>query len=169
MFQDYVVYDNVFKYPDEIANEGKTLEFFDRQDESNAPGGTWVGRRSGLIHQVRPPLFKRVFRHVLKKFDLGEEGNPVTYGIEPFFQFTYSHNKFKKHKDNALFTGIVYLNEDADKNAGTTLFIGDEEVKIENVYNRLLLFRSNIPHMPTNLFDERFNLVFYINNITLKN
>ena len=60
--------------------------------------------------------------------------------------------------------GLVYLHPDPPSRSGTTLYL-KEMTYLDNIYNRLVLYKSNIEHEPTDNFGDDINnsrLVFTI-------
>jgi hypothetical protein len=73
-----------------------------------------------------------------------------------------------------MFAGIVYLSENVPESAGTILKFDDKEIEIENYYNRLVMYRSNIVHSAAEGFGEtlsnsRKTLNFFVKKLEIKN
>ena len=79
--------------------------------------------------------------------------------------------KIKWHvDDSSCFAGVIYLNETPPKGSGTFLKVKSKIIKIENVCNRLVFYRSNILHSPglcfgSTLRDSRLTLTIFINSL----
>lgn len=58
------------------------------------------------------------------------------------------------HCDDSVYAGVLYLKPYPKCNSGTSFFDNqmNEIYSVENVFNRLIFYPSNIPHAPTDLF-----------------
>ena len=80
-----------------------------------------------------------------------------------------SFEEIKLHKDFSNWAGIVYLTPNADPNAGTMLCSDDQSQTnlVENIYNRFVLYPTDILHGTNDLFgtdinDGRMTLTVFI-------
>jgi len=97
-------------------------EFALQQEYHNESGGRWPGKRSGLLHEINPELFKLVVDKVIR----------IYYPNEELFQHftTMSFQLIDKsfgegwvHCDiDSLVTGIIYLNPNNTQSSGTSLY-----------------------------------------------
>ena len=211
-----VIVDDFFDDPDYIRNLGSVLPY-------HPPTGgitVWPGKRTDLISDIEDERFIRLFHYTGKKIlSIFQPSNPLTWQIILQFQKIqpYSENKWDRvnrgwvHHDgtggtNVKFGGIIYLNKNADKDTGTSVYkmkngihtcedheveqksklyggenididrynqIYDEyhdqfeeTIKVDNIYNRLLLFGGDVLHgVRTFGTEERLTLVFFCQNI----
>jgi hypothetical protein len=59
------------------------------------------------------------------------------------------------HQDSGcLFAGVIYLTKNPEPESGTLLRLNDKEIVAENVFNRLVLYRSTIVHRPQKCFGD---------------
>lgn len=185
LLKDYLIIDNVLDDPKYAISLAKQTEFFCKTpfDDPNLkhvkfgdmPKGNWYGCRSKPLHVISQVFFERTFNHIF------ELCFPCNYGylIDSYFHLSNENIKTQLppiewwHKDYPCFySGVIFLNETPKKNSGTLLKLNNEELVIENHFNRLILYKSNILHRPqdffgSNLEDTRLTLVFFINEIIL--
>ena len=115
-----IIKDDFFEDPDYISRMTKEINY--SFSENNYPG-------------VRSSIDKinfKLFLYITQKiFLLLHDELPSTYNINVFFQkikpFVEGDKWDKKncgwvHKDNCLFGGIIYLDKDPDKDAGTSIY-----------------------------------------------
>jgi len=157
MNNNYIVIDNAFDHPDRIVELAKkqTYHTFENRmidgvclsdDINSFPDGMWRGYRSNKLDII---------------------GDVDSYfAIIPDFANYDIDQKHWWHFDQCSFAGVIYLNKSPEDNSGTILMIDDEEVVIENRYNRLVMYK-NILHRPQRFFGTdidtaRMTLTFFI-------
>lgn len=181
----YVVIDDVFEDPDKILEIAKKYTFYSSNEPNpmNARGEQWKGYRSDLIlMQHKGKCCQPIIEKILDSY-FNTSMSQVELSISDRFMFHYIPKEFAlkkgetwEHIDGSdLFAGVLYLDKNPKKNTGTILFDGDKKVKVENKYNRLVFYRSDIMHTPdkasaygTDLSDSRLTLVFFIDMISIK-
>jgi len=98
------------------------------------------------------------------------------FKINSFFHYSLEKTKeecipsfevYKWHTDGCVYAGVVYLMPQPQKNSGTILIKNNQQIKIENIYNRILFYAPNLLHGPENLFgknlyDGRLIISFFI-------
>ena len=115
--------DNFFDNPKAVRELAYSLE------RSPSPEGNWPGSRTDALHIVAPEYYnffsKKLFS-LFYNFNL----QTTSWEISTYFQFIepYSQNKSVNvgwvHKDDdTTLSGLIYLNENAPLNCGTSLFI----------------------------------------------
>lgn len=183
MIKEFEVVDNILDDPFTAIELAKKTEYFYRDSpyikdikQSNKPdnfGGYWKGCRSELLHEIYPEFFSFTFNNVIQKLF---KANKFSYNIESYFHYTNRYivcdNKWHKDDIDILWAGIIYLTPDPPVNTGTNLIINKEQISIENKFNRLALYQSNILHEPADLFgttvdSARLTIVFFINKLNL--
>jgi len=172
----FVCIDNFLPYPNVVRSWALQQKYYTHK-EMNAilnVHNNWQGKRTNVIHeldnQYADVILSRIQELCCRYFYLPEKQQ-----IKSAFQITNKHDGNSWiHKDyDVRVAGILYLTPNPEPNSGTTFYDENEKVldHIENVYNRLILYRSNINHKSTNYFGEtkedcRLTQVFFISEIT---
>jgi len=185
--KDYIIIDDALKNPKILQNMVEELTFYTRFDESldglknikqrvHKPEGKWLGFRSQDIYDKSPEIFhltfNEIFDHVLSDIPCKYE-----YTLSSYLHFSPKNCIFDKsqiHEDvDTSFAGVIYLNETPQKNSGTVLYTSDGIVEIENKYNRLVFYKSQIKHKPASGFgtttkDSRLTFLFFVTRFFLE-
>jgi hypothetical protein len=92
------------------------------------PEGKWPGTRTKPLHEVAPE-YNNIFNNKLFSTFYDFKRHQVHWEVESYFQFIEPYgedadiNTGWVHRDgNCVFAGVVYLNQDADIKAGTSLY-----------------------------------------------
>ena len=173
---DYILLvDNFYPDPDNIRYHAMCSEYRTPRIEGEILDG-WRGYR----HEIPPgdeliPI-KLVKEKVCDYYQL----NYDNYEILPNFHYSTEETKltchpsfdeYKYHVDDncSQYAGIVYLYPNPPENSGTTIIDPNtnEKIYIDNVYNRLICYPSNVLHGPTDLFgydleSGRLTLTFFL-------
>jgi hypothetical protein len=187
MIKDYVIIDNILENPKSLIDFSKNISYFKNKrspnlmsgiflrDDDKIPQGDWLGFRSRDLSRLNHQIFENTFNQIVSKL-IGAFNCHYKYSITSYLHYTpetciFSEKEY--HKDpTSLFAGIVYLNETPNENSGTLLKFDNEVVEIDNVFNRLLFYNSNISHRPHNGFgnssdDARLTLAFFVSELNL--
>lgn len=189
MFKNYIVFDNILSDPKTLIDFSKTLKYFKRgvseeikdiktTDEEPSKSFNWYGYRSNLFHCLDKQLFEKTFNEIfLKVFYEFNLSTSFDYTINSYFHYLPEKIIDDKtmwwHKDgNSIFAGVLYLNSKAPSESGTSLCIDNNTILIENVFNRLLIYRGNILHKPTRGFGNdidncRLALTFFVEKLSI--
>lgn len=183
MFKDYIVYDNILDEPDVLENFSKTANYFSADgrtidgvnidsNETLKPDGGWRGLRSQHLHLLEENLFQDSMNQIiLKAFKVNCQWQ---YLVNAHLQISPGFIEYDDdwwHLDtSSLLAGVIYLNKNPESESGTKIIHNGNEIDIENVYNRLLLYRSDLMHRPTKCFGDdiensRRTFVFFIENL----
>lgn len=203
------VVDDFFEDPNWVREYALTLPY------DSDPTFAWPGTRSPDLNIINPNFLSFVINKSLSIFyNAGTEAA----GQDPRFNFMWdaqaNFHLVKKdqgsgwiHKDTALITGIIFLNDSYNPNAGTSIydikrgvqcdaeninvkrdfFAGkvsteqmtpymkannsqfEESIRVQNKFNRLLMFDSNLWHGANEYSDDtnsqdgdRLTLTFFI-------
>jgi hypothetical protein len=194
MFRDYIVIDDVFQDPLSIVEKSKQLEYHVssdcthlmenyshlnlRKNYLNSPDyltGSWKGFRTDSFHKVDQDFFGRMMNEIFEKIINVDSKVQYDYRILSHFFIIPNGMKFEEswmHHDPTIFAGVVYLNQNPDKNAGTTIELNGERIKIENKFNRLLAYSSKIKHAPSGSFqgdvEDRLVLTFFVQQMRFR-
>jgi len=116
-----IIKDNFFPDPDAIVKASNKLQYY--SSENN-----WPGLRTKPLNEVNPKLFAYTGQKI---FHLLHDRIPETYAMMMGFQKIKSFIEGDKwnrknrgwiHKDYCLFGGIIYLDKNPDKDAGTGVY-----------------------------------------------
>lgn len=173
MIKDYIVIDNALESPDEVRDELLKMEFYSNEEftlegmrvgnDKEKPTGNWRGFRTKDLVNYFPAHAKRLAEPLLTRafgFNLSLGSNSVAlFGhIATSRMDSYVNYKTRWHIDVCeSFAGVIYLNKEAPKDTGTFLKLKNKTLKIPNVYNRFVLYKSNIRHRPGAFFGSDIN------------
>jgi len=136
-----IIIDNFLPNPNQIREDALELTY--TKAEPNSPG--WKGFRCLYTSMVGDELTELVRGKLLEldsKFD-----NPF---LRCYFHYTLNEDMSDTiHTDGVFdFAGVLYLTPNPPPNSGTAFYNhNNEEVDyVENVYNRLTIYPSNIRH-----------------------
>jgi hypothetical protein len=186
MIKNFIVVDNILKDPYLVrsnflrekfyCNEDFKLNDLDYYDDSiKKPGGKWRGFRTEDL-TLRYPVHGRNLVNRIVSDAIGKrvETTGELYGHISTALMTSKLDKEKKwHQDeSSLLAGVVYLSEAPVSDSGTWLKTSGKIRKVENKFNRLVMYRGNIFHSPGNFFGDtasnsRLTLTFFINTICI--
>ena len=170
-FEGLIVKDNFFENPNEIRELALNHKYIAHQDFPGIVG--WKGFRGDVTTHTHPELVEYMQKKIA-------ELNPKLADKKIALHFHYclektkaecipSFEEIKLHKDFSNWAGIVYLTPNADPNAGTMLCSDDQSQTnlVENIYNRFVLYPSDILHGTNDLFgtdinDGRMTLTIFI-------
>lgn len=108
-------------------------------------------------------IHRKIKPHIAKLENLNHIADKyIRYNLQLAFSYTLKGAKVIKHTDPLLenykvrYGGVVYLNPNPPKDSGTTLYMTKKK-KLENKYNRLVIYNSLIKHEPTQHFGTDIN------------
>jgi len=190
MLNDLIVVDNIFDDPFKVRNFALQIPYYTKEKvlldgitENQSPANenlinaSWRGYRSNLIEHIDPEFHKSLFDEMFTKI----LGTNVNYSVLSCMHFTSDYvnrivpQQTRWHRDatqfrtnDIKFAGVVYLNPEAPTDGGTSVILPNHLVKnVENVFNRAVIYNSNLMHKPNRLFgnnvhDARLTLTFFI-------
>jgi hypothetical protein len=168
----YIVVDNFFNEPDSFRNFALQQKFYDKENHPHDGLDAFPGKRTDYFNDTNSQFFKDVndkIRQPLCELDDVNDlvGTNVNCLLQISFSYTLKGMNTPIHTDpvapgyKSRYGGVVYLNPeitwDRARDTGTTLYLKEETINIENKYNRLLLYNSNIKHQPTDNFGDDIN------------
>jgi hypothetical protein len=136
-----IIIDNFLEEPDRIREESLELSY--TKAEPNSPG--WKGFRCLYTNMPGYELTELV-REKLSELD------PKFKDCSPrcFFHYTLNEDMSNTIHTDGIFdyAGVLYLTPNPPLNSGTAFYNEDNEEigYVENVYNRLTIYPSNILH-----------------------
>ena len=175
MINSLLIVDNVFDDPDRIIGQAKSHEYLPNQDSDL----TWQGLRSKELVSYDYETYSVIVNGMINKaleqtFGMGSNVDFKWYMNLYFHQLladdVMSDDWFHTDK-KCSYAGVVYLSKNPPKNSGTVVNTGKEILNIENVFNRMTIYRSDFNHSAKSGFgysidDSRLTLTFFITNIT---
>lgn len=172
------VLDNFYENPDLVRQFALSLKF------NPTPDGKWPGERTEPLYDVNLNFFNTFCNKLFSLF-FDFEYDDVNWSVETTFQkvskfSNKEHSLFNVgwiHKDPCIFSGVIYLNPNPEKNTGTSvyklrdgecddskqlekykLYVG-EEID-ESVYEKSILYNNN-------KFEESIRVENFYNRIVL--
>ena len=171
-----LIEEDFLESPDEIRKLALSMPYTCSEDMSIDVG--WRGYRTeewgNYDNKVLDEISQKILDKVSSFYNIGGQ-RILTY-------FHISHEGTKNTLDNfdtkkyhidpeKSYAGIIYLNPDAPKEMGTSILDGskNEITSVYNVYNRLLAYRGDHIHAPSDLFGDemrngRMTVTFFLEN-----
>lgn len=145
-----IVIDSFLNNPDRIREEGLELSY----TKAESPG--WRGFRC-LYTNMPGYELDGLIRDKLNELD----PKFINSTLRCYFHYTLNEDMSDTtHTDGIFdFAGVLYLTPYPPPNSGT-VFFNDENEEIdyvENLYNRLTIYPSNIPHRIKESFGDNIN------------
>ncbi len=160
-----LIRDDYFDGVDEIRDTALNLDYICSEDVVIDVG--WRGYRTEELDSFSNQFFDDIAEEVKNDVATFFEVDQNAYSITSYFHIAYNRTVHtrenfyttKYHTDpQAEFAGIVYLhpNPPNPENTGTSILDGfnNKMINVKNVYNRLVAYRSDQIHAPSNLFGE---------------
>lgn len=168
-----LIIDNFLPYPNVVREWALNQEFIDCEQTTKISGikNTWPGLRSNTVNELDSNYADIVLSRIahIARVDFGV---PANLQIASSFQLTTEKdgNSWIHKDDDSLVAGLLYLTPNAPIDSGTILYSEPPHKEIDiigNVYNRLIMYRSDIYHKSnkyfgTGLRDGRLTQVFFV-------
>lgn len=190
LIKNYLVIDHSLPDPDTVrgslldlpfhTNENFTVPGMKNINEKTIrrnprPRGGWRGFRTTNLLNIPQLDIQNALRPAFKTvFDCSFDISMQVFGhLSTFYLDSIMSSETKWHTDKGSYlAGVIYLNHNPPKKTGTLLKLDTGIVEIENVYNRLVIYKANIFHSPGELFgetlnDSRLTLTFFLNDLKL--
>ncbi len=199
MIQQYAIYDDFLADPASMVATLRTQKYFvqgrdktSKRVKNNIPlditysdspilgdprinSPKWVGYRSRDVQAIDMNIHDLIIGQLLDKIISGFSVQKIEFEVESYFhiltsEFTPTEKWF--HQDsNCFFAGVLYLAENPPPNSGTTLHINGAKVSVENKFNRLVIYNSNLNHGVEGCFGDsienaRCTYVFFFKDIS---
>ena len=116
-----IVQDDFFEDPDSVVELANSVDYFDND-------GRWPGKRSDHLMNINESFHAYFVNKVFSAFGLAPSGCEMSatfQKINPFSENKWdAKNRGWIHVDSkdTIFGGIVYLNKNADKDTGTSIY-----------------------------------------------
>lgn len=172
MLQDIIVIDDIFDDVDVLAGFASKQKY--KPNTTNTY--KWSGVRTKELHEIDQEVAKNISQYIFNKTFASIKPFNVQFNsqVELYFHKLDKNEKYDSswvHTDYSVYAGVVYLNKKPKKNSGTVITRNGKEEKIENKYNRLVLYNSEYPHAPMRGFGaedkSRLTLSIFINSINV--
>jgi hypothetical protein len=168
MIKDYLIVDNYFSDPKKIKNWGFKQVFYNKEEHPYKENlGSFPGFRTNYINNLDEHKFKYFMHNLLKASELFYEQNFSEFNAWLSFSYTLENIKlpdFHKDEETSLIkediefkkklAGVVYLNENCEKEAGTIIINDEKQLLIENKFNRLILYPPDKVHSVAKSFGK---------------
>ena len=175
MLQDLIVKDNFFTDTSKILALARTQSYCPPRKEDYWAGMRSVALRNVLhkddLNYIYDTISNNLFHSVLD----GKTRYSFDYKCEMYFHYldeSIEHKEEFIHQDECLMAGVVYLAENPKNNSGTLVIQNGIKSEIDNVFNRCVIYNSNIFHAPVNGFgstvdNARLTLNIFITEINI--
>ena len=129
-----IIKDNFFSDPDAIVN---IINHVDYSLSSN----NYPGVRTKSLDEINPKLYEHIFQKI---FLLLHDQLPLRFdvkvGVQKIKPFVEGDKWDKKnrgwvHKDGCLFGGVIYLDKNPDKDAGTSIYKSKDGFDVQTQEN----------------------------------
>ena len=131
-----IIKDNFFSDPDAIVN---IINHVDYSLSSN----NYPGVRTKSLDEINPKLYEHIFQKIFlllhDQLPLRFESNLKVgfHKIKPFVEGDKwdKKNRGLVHKDGCLFGGVIYLDKNPDKDAGTSIYKSKDGFDVQTQEN----------------------------------
>jgi hypothetical protein len=165
--RDYLIVDNYFSNPKEIKKWAFKQKFYTKENHPwKETLGRFPGFRTNYINNINEDKFKYLADNLLKACGIFYEEHFQEFRAWLSFSYTLDNIKLPDwHKDAVVLSpefesfkkklsGVVYLNENAKKEAGTIIVNNNKPFLVENKFNRLILYPSDKVHSVAKSFGK---------------
>jgi hypothetical protein len=193
MLKDIYVIDNALKNPDAIIDWSNEQEYDTNKTHllSDNEKTYWKGVRTKPLHEVdenKTNMFaQELMGNLFNDFKIGNENVKFNLNWQGVFYFhkLSEKDKFENiwlHKDHRyLYAGVLYLNKNPPINSGTVIYKCNnlfevcegkhKNTYVENVFNRMVLYKSHMPHSSMGGFgsleNPRLTLTMFFSRINV--
>lgn len=173
---DYVL--DMFETTKFYSKEKNTIPGLLLTDNNNeVPRGNWRGYRSEDLSQKEyfKTLQDNVEKILIENFDSNFKITTSLFYLHVSCESITINNRTWHVDAGMTYAGVIYMNPVAPSNSGTLLYVDEFStgirtnglqvgiqkpginVEIENIYNRLLVYRANTPHCPAKCFGNNLD------------
>ncbi len=165
---NYIIKENFFENPDDIRKEALLKKFYTKENHPHDEGiGAFPGYRTAFFDDIGSKFYidihNKIIPHISKLENVKNPSEKYThFNLQISFSYTLDGALSFKHIDTiskgykVRYGGLVYLHPNPPKKSGTTLYL-KETTYLDNIYNRFVLYNSNIEHEPTDNFGTDIN------------
>jgi hypothetical protein len=187
MLSDLIVVDDVFKNPELIEMFSRSQKFYtwDEHPESKHKTYDWPGQHSTSVHSVDESMYQLIMNEIFNKTinQFLNIENPDNNFFNYSFNYKsqlhaellteeYKYSPLWIHKNiEYLYSGTIFLSPNPPADSGIAVYRNHEKTVIDNVFNRLVLykpqyFHSDVKGFGTTVADGRMVLTLNIKKIT---
>jgi hypothetical protein len=165
--KDYLIIDNYFSEPKELKKWAFKQKFYTKKNHPwKETLGTFPGFRTNYINHINEDKFKYLADNLLKACGIFYEEDFQEFKAWLSFSYTLDNIKLPDwHTDEFVLSpefesykkklsGVVYLNEETKKEAGTIIVNNNKQFLVENKFNRLILYPSEKVHTVAKSFGK---------------
>jgi hypothetical protein len=159
MLNSLFIIDNILDNPEEIVDFAKQQRFYELDTHPTEKNAYWSGLRTECMSNSDMYLFSDTVNKILDKVSTQSFGKRIKYSFEWNGSATFHildksqiFNKNWFHVDASAYAGVIYLNKNPQSNSGTIITHNGNEQIVDNVFNRLVLYRSDQRHAPQSGF-----------------
>lgn len=178
--QKIITEDNFFNYPHLIRLNGFFKKYYNRETHPDITAINYFpGIRSidlSITDKKINGFAKEKIQNLLNKKKIKGIINPSQDQFRLHYSLTFKDTNYNYHYDCEYhpritnFAGIIYLNPNPPKDTGTTLVFPSQEIKIDNVFNRMVIYPTTVFHslsgsFGNNLFNARMVISIFFNLI----
>ena len=169
---NYIIEDNFFSDPNNVREFALKQTFYSKENHpqfkiDSVGIDKFPGHRTAFFDDIHSKFYNNIHNKIIPFISKLENIKHPTDKYEKFnlqlsFSYTSKGAKSFKHTDDIIkgykvrYGGLVYLHPDPPSRSGTTLYL-KEMTYLDNIYNRLVLYNSNIEHEPTDNFGTDIN------------
>ena len=168
MFKDIIIIDNIFPEPDDVVNFAMQQVYNKNPNVDFDPkkGSCWRGLRTDSLSFIDNKRHHEYTKHIIESIIHSDKQIPNTiewkyeYDCDLVFhklQVSDSQQQSWIHSDSSVYAGVIYLSRDPPLFSGTLIKKDKEEILVQNVFNRLVLYRADYKHTPLSGFGEGEN------------
>jgi len=180
MLHDLVVVDNIFSEPDKVIDIAKKMHYYSKDEHPEE--SYWLGMRTKSISELDKKIYDDLSSEIIFKtlsHTLGTNKNfllEISWNADLYFHQLFKNDVYQDswlHIDREkVYAGVVYLNKNPEPNSGTFLYKENNvRVDIENVFNRLVLYKADYLHSSLGGFgscidNSRLSLTLFFREIS---
>lgn len=192
MFKEFLIVDSILDSPEVLVRLSKQISYdvnkipigkalsdisFSKDRTFGNGGRNWFGYRSNFLYEINYDLFSSIFNEIFSKVFSHYKFSEINYYVDAHLHFlpqSCQGSDEDYHRDTSVMAGVIYLNKDPAPESGTVLILPNENCcRVENKFNRLVLYNADILHRPQNGFgsrldDCRLTLTFFVRKLEIK-
>jgi hypothetical protein len=168
MMKDIVVLDNCID-TGPLLDLAERVQFYDMDKHPREVQAAWKGQRTVslfndhnefITDQISQILVNTMtdYKDCANRFDINWQGDAYFHKLRAKDKLDTSDIHIDRH---FVYAAVLYLTKDAPEDAGTIIWKNDTAHRIENKFNRLVLYRADYLHSPMASFDTRLTMVMF--------
>ena len=160
-----IVQDNFLEYPFVFITLSQILDYWDKENHPEDIG-SFPGIRTRALHKEYKDIWRQVM-HLLEptynRFGVSYTEGNHHYSFSKLKNdsntFMHSDDDLRVAADEMILAGVIYLNPTPQDSleSGTWFTIDNKIKKIENIYNRLVLYDGGSTHSAGSAWGETWD------------